>query len=52
MHAFLFFAERRRRRELAERLNLDALAARGDPKKVASTAKGLAKERPPGSEDR
>ena len=50
MHAFLFFAERRRRRELAERLNLDTLAARGDPKKVAGTVKDLAKERPPEDE--
>jgi hypothetical protein len=37
---------------LAERLSLDALAAHGEPKKLRQVLKDLAKERPPGAEDR
>lgn len=39
MAAFLFFANRRRKRELREQLAIQALAARGEPKAVEKALK-------------
>jgi len=40
----LYFAERRRRREAAERLALDAIAARGEPRELKRQIERLQKD--------
>jgi DNA-binding CsgD family transcriptional regulator len=40
-NAFVLIASHRRRRELAEQLNLNALAAQGDGKAIRETMKQL-----------
>jgi hypothetical protein len=40
----LYFAERRRKREAAERLALDALATRGEPRKLKKQIKDMQRD--------
>jgi hypothetical protein len=40
----LYFAERRRRREAAERLALDALATRGEPRELKKQIEDLRRD--------
>jgi hypothetical protein len=42
--ATLFFAERRRRRQGAEQLALDALAARGEPRELKKQIEDLQRD--------